>query len=180
MQEQMQKLMDEFGNAIQELADNVKRCGDIYLQAIEMDASARKLFPEKFSYLPRDMWHCLEKVGRNLLAPQCLFYSPSIFNVMQYLALDEQLKVLDVGIDYLASSGNVLRVKLENMGLDMLREVFAHDHIRTPGEQRLYRERMANRRKIKRPMESFEVKEGCLIVYQECRFTIEDIRRLLP
>jgi hypothetical protein len=179
MLQKINTLMDEFSKAIERLSENVKQCAEIYTKAVIINADSRTEFPKKFPFLPNDMWASLEKVGRGMMDSRLLFHHPRVFRALQTLPLQLQDKYLTEGVDYLTHDGDCLIIKLENIGPNEKKEIFAEDHIRDLGEQRLYRERMTNRRNIKRPLESFEVKGGMLYVYQEARFSIDDIKRIL-
>ncbi len=176
---EIQRLMDEFGRAIEKLAENVKQCAKIYTKAVMLDITARDEFPLKFPFLPGDMWRCLEKVGRGMMDERCLFHRPRVFRILHRLPLAEQTKILNEGLMYLTDKGDSLLVRLEDIQSEESRQIFAGDHIRDLGEQRLYCERLRKRHFPGRPMDAFEVKNGFLVVYQECRFTLEDLRKIL-
>jgi len=153
----------------------------LYVNAIDLDKKAKQAFKEAMPKINNCAWSRIESVGRNQMHYLLLVDSSPAASKLRKLPYSEQQKVIEVGCEVLTDTGDKLKVKSENLTVDMVKQVFANDHVRDIGAQRAFREskKIANKIKSETPQSIYKVNGAKLEVYTPCTFTRQQLLNIL-
>jgi hypothetical protein len=158
----------------------VQAC-NVYVTAIDSDPKAKQAFKDSMPKINSCAWSRIESVGRNQMHYLLLVDSSPAASKLRKLPYSEQRKAIEVGCEVLTDTGDKLKVKSENLTVDMVNQVFANDHIRDIGAQRAFREskKIVTKIKAEQPTEIYKINGTKLEVYTHCSFTRQQLLNIL-
>jgi len=128
-----------FALAFSSACEGFVAAGRIYAESIAAYGDlARDAFNEAIPNISPSVWRRLESIGNGTL-DQRLFHAASQgARSLRRLPAPLQSECLDRGVDVLLSDGDSLRVTVDHLRRDQVRQVFAADHVRTLSEQKAF------------------------------------------
>ena len=192
------KTVDQYAMAIQDELQkaecSIKLASEIFVDCIDTDVKKSKKLKEMLG-LSESTYISMEKIGRGQVDERLIFAGNNARRKLLSMPLSNQKQALDEGIEVLVDNNDVLRVQVDNLNSNQLKQVFKGDHIRSIAEQKNY---LCDRKKqleyaaviekkrveppkrvIERKREpvkpDYEIKGGKLIVNREQVFTRKQI-----
>jgi hypothetical protein len=132
-----ESVLKEFQDLHINIMQNLNKMAKIYVDAITSDPEIKTEFREKFKDIPVEFWVRLEKVGRGSIIPE-LFDNVTVAGIkLQRCQVSDQKKFIDF-VPVVTSTGDVLRVSIDALRPNQIKQVFAKDHVRSESEQRAF------------------------------------------
>lgn len=175
----LQARLDEFRERLSMSVDRFKAAGDSYVKAIdELGDAAREAFRANFPQVTPSLWRRLEAVGRNEMDSRLLVMSSAGANALRRCPFSVQKVALANGVEVLTANGDVLKVSIDNLTIEQVRQVFAGDHTRDAAAQRAWLETSA-RKAPKPPATAYRISAGKVTINQPCTMTRVELLRIL-
>lgn len=132
-----ESVLKEFQDLRINIMQNLNKMAKIYVDAIIKDPEIKIEFREKFKDIPVEFWVRLEKVGRGSIIPQLFDNVTLAGSKLQRCPVSDQEKFID-HVPVVTSTGDVLRVSIDALRPNQIKQVFAKDHVRSESEQRAF------------------------------------------
>ena len=173
--------IDEFKSTWSAGMENIYKACKIYVKAIDENSEMKDLFRESFPQICAQVWTRIENAGRGQMHYALLCDTSPAAEKLRKLSFSDQEKAIDVGFEVLTDSGDVLKVKPENLTRNLINQVFAKDHIRDIAAQRAYREgqKIVVKLNHDKPSDLWMIKGQNLIVIAPTMFTRQQLLNIL-
>jgi hypothetical protein len=137
--ELIQSKIDAFRAAFTLSADQLLIAAQIYAGAIaEGGPDVRGLFHAAAPQITPATWRRMEAAGNGSLDPRLVLNGSAGAAALRRLPAPVQSVAINHGVDLLTDSGDILRVQVDNLQPEQVRQVLSFDHIRDPSEQRAW------------------------------------------
>ncbi len=171
-----------FGEAFRSAEDAFVAAGRIYAEAIrQFGQGAREAFASAAPKISASTWRRLEAIGNGALDSRLLTAGSAGAAALRRLPVQAQGPALDHGVEVLIGSGDTLRIQIDNLTQQQVRQVFSGDHIRDIPAQRAWLE--TNAPHLSSPSiaagSPWIVKAGKVSVSRPCQLTRLDLVRML-
>ena len=159
-----------------------ENAGRALVQLIDQNPGVIEKILERRPNIRRSTIRAFERIGRGTLLAEVEYSKHPGIKLLGRLGIAEQRKFLKEPVDVLIRKGSeliTLKAKVENLLPKQRRQVFAGDHIRSVGEQRLYLESKDAEPKsidLDRP---YRVRRGEVVITAPCRLTVQQLLVLL-
>ena len=120
--------------------EHIIEAAAIYVKAIDSGDITHEDFQEAVPGIPPAAWNGLEAVGRGWLDRRLLWGGGRAASYLKRLPPSDQTAAFDNGLKMLLANGDAILVKPELMTREQCEQIFADNHVRTAGEQRVYLE----------------------------------------
>lgn len=162
----------------------------VYVAAIDSDPNAKENFYKAFPRMT-GMFSKIEAYGRGLLRREAFFLVGEVGEKVRRLGLSDQSVLIDSGVDYLTSSGDMLKVNSDTMTPQQARQIIDQSgHIRTIAQQKAWietqkmRDELNPRHNPERKQKAatgpaYSVKDGKLIIHREVTFDRKQLFTIL-
>jgi len=189
------KTVTEVAMAIQQelekAEDAILLASKIYVSYIDDEKAKVRELKELlgFSY---ETYVSMERIGRGIMDQRLIFTETKARKKLAAAPKSQQKKALDKGLEVLVDNGEVLRVKIDDLTSNQIKQVFAGDHVRSIAEQKNYiRNRKAqmefaaklNIPKVEKEPEKilpiYEIKKGKLIINKPTELSRKEVFDIL-
>jgi len=139
--------VDRFYALVGEGIESIKKAAKIYVDCIDKFPESRGLFAERRREYGTMTWSMIESIGRGSMNPRFLVDRSAGYARLRCCQRSEQDYYVENPAEVVVAGGDVMKIMVSEMTRDQLRQVFAHDHVRSLPEQRawLEQERAAER-----------------------------------
>lgn len=173
--------VSEFGEALKATVLNWRRAGEVYVQAIDADPANKTIFFEKFPEIPPGVWTRIESVGRGTVLPELITSAIGCYKQVARLPISEQKMVSCHPIELLLANGDILKVKINDLQKDQIKQVFAIDHVRSIQEQKAYLEQSKSKySKVEKAVtKSYSIVGKGKVEINGFVFTVRELSRII-
>lgn len=176
--------MDEFASLVMQGIEAWVRAGEIVARCIDEDEGWVDSVCECHPEFTPDIIRRFEQIGRKVVHPRLFISDSPGCRKLRRLAYSIQEKVISSGVDLLVKNGgqwDTIHAEVTGLTPDQAKQVFAHDHVRSEGEQRLWIENDATFKTMPQVKtgEPFTVRGKRLLVTEPCEFSLSELIKLI-
>jgi len=173
--------INEFKSAWTTGMENIYKACKIYVTAIDKEPEIKQAFRDAFPQICAQAWSRIENTGRGQMHYALLCDTSPAAEKLRKLPFSEQKKAIEIGFEVLTDTGDVLKVKTENLTRTLINQVIAKDHIRDIPAQKAYRESQKIIVKLNKdkPSNMWQIKGNTLVVVAPTTFTRQQLLNIL-
>jgi hypothetical protein len=182
MNELQTNALDAFRTALNEGIKKIVEASKVYVEALDSGLLTHDDFVEANPGIPAAAWSGFEAVGRDWMDYRLLYHGSRACSSIKLLTKSQQTRVLDEGVEVLTCNGDVLKVDVNNLTGDQVKQVFDRGVIRDLSGQRAYMESVKTYRTsadAKPAFDRWSIKSGKLVVVDPTTFSKRDLKNIL-
>ena len=181
MNEIVRTQADTFREKLSIGLSSIKEACEIYVDILDNSPETADSFREELKNdIPAGLWKHLEGIGRKWVHPQLVFGNINHRNLIKTLPYSDQDKLLTSRVECLTEYGETLMVDLTTAPKEIVYQVIGDGRIRTPSEQRLYKEAQKEEPNTFKTTETpYIIKNHKLHVRSGVVFTKAELKKLI-
>ena len=174
----MHAMIEKFIGSFQNWVQNTIEVSKQYAELVDRFPEAKEELKHRLPGVPSRTWIKFEAVGRGYMHPQLISNPHFAIPRLERMSYSDQTKAVEGKMDVLTAQGDTLKVALSELTPEMAKQLFAHDHIRTLSEQKVYIESKRSA-KLKTVATMYKVFKDRVDVVEPCSLKKADLLRIL-
>lgn len=153
----------------------------IYVTAIDKNKTAKDDFVKNFPFIHPSVWSNIEACGRGIIHFKLMISMNPASQKAKLLPYSTQEAIINNGIDVLTVKGDVLKIQLDNLTPEQIKQVFNGNELRDISSQRAWIEsiKMVEMTSKKKACSQWTIKGTSLVVMEPMTFTRQELARIM-
>lgn len=174
----MHAMIESFIGSFKNWVQNTIEVSKLYSELIDKYPEAKEELKHRLPGVPSRTWIKFEAVGRGYMHPQLISNPHFAIPRLERMSYSDQAKAVEGKMDVLTPKGDTLKVSLSELTPEIAKQVFAHDHIRSLSEQKIYLESKRSA-KLKPIATAYKIFKDRIDVVEPCSLKKYDLLRIL-